>query len=77
MAARQGRARHRLGVFIFILIAGATSHLLGYFMLAAAAIPAGDAAIVLRSKGPKAAAYGIHGATAVVMLIISLLLLAA
>lgn len=64
------------GVFIFILIA-ATSHLLGYFMLAATAIPVGDAAIVLRSKGPKAAVYGIHGATAVVMLIISLLLLAA
>ncbi len=29
-----------------------------------------------RSNGPKAAAYGIHGATAVVMLAISVLLLA-
>jgi hypothetical protein len=32
---------------------------------------------VLRSKGPKAAAYGIHGATAAVMLAISVLLLVA
>jgi len=65
------------GLFIFILMAGATSHLLGCFMLAATAIPVGDAVIVLRSNGPKAAVYAIHGATAVVMLIISVLLLAA
>jgi hypothetical protein len=42
-------------------------------MLAAA----GNALIVLRSNGPKAAVYGIHGATAVVMLAISVLLLVA
>jgi hypothetical protein len=65
------------GIFTFILLAGATPHLLGWFMLAAAGIPAGDALIVLRSNGPKAAAYGIHGATAMVMLVISALLLVA
>jgi hypothetical protein len=65
------------GLFIFILLAGATPHLLGWFMLAAAGIPVGDALIVLRSNGPKAAVYGIHGATAVVMLAISVLLLVA
>src|SRR5687768_6478109 len=64
------------GLFVFILLAAATPQLLGWFMLAAAGIPAGDALIVLRSKGPKAAAYGIHGATAAVMLVISALLLA-
>jgi hypothetical protein len=64
------------GLFTFILLAGATPHLLGWFMLAAAGIPVGDALIVLRSNGPKAAAYGIHGATAVVMLVISVLLFA-
>ncbi|MFY1670400.1 DUF4267 domain-containing protein [Plantactinospora sp. WMMB334] len=63
------------GLFIFILLAGATPDLLGWFMLAATGIPVGDALIVLRSNGPKAAAYGIHGATAVVMLVISVLLL--
>ncbi|MFJ2034283.1 DUF4267 domain-containing protein [Streptosporangium sp. NPDC087985] len=65
------------GLFIFILLAGGTTHLLGWFMLAASAIPVGDAVIVLRSNGPKAAVYGIHGATAVVMLAISALLLIA
>lgn len=65
------------GLFVFVLLAGATPHLLGWFMLAATGIPVGDALIVLRSNGPKATAYGVHGATAVVMLAISLLLLVA
>ncbi|MEH1165267.1 DUF4267 domain-containing protein [Micromonospora sp. CPCC 205539] len=65
------------GLFILILLAGATPHLLGWFMLAATGIPVGDALIVLRSNGPKAAVYGIHGATALVMLVISVLLLVA
>ncbi|MEU0567282.1 DUF4267 domain-containing protein [Nonomuraea sp. NPDC005983] len=65
------------GLFIFILLADGTTSLLGWFMLAASAIPVGDAVIVLRSNGPKAAVYGIHGATAVVMLTISALLLIA
>ncbi len=65
------------GLFILIVLVGGTTHLLGWFMLAASAIPVGDAVIVLRSNGPKAAVYGIHGATAVVMLAISALLLIA
>lgn len=65
------------GLFVFVLLAGATPHLLGWFMLAATGIPVGDALIVLRSNGPKATAYGVHGATAVVMLAISVLLLVA
>ncbi|MBQ0902716.1 DUF4267 domain-containing protein [Micromonospora sp. U21] len=65
------------GLFILILLAGATPHLLGWFMLAATGIPVGDALIVLRSNGPKSAVYGIHGATAAVMLAISVLLLVA
>jgi len=65
------------GVFVFILLVAATPQVLGWFMLAASGIPVGDALIVLRSNGPKAAAYGIHGATAVVMLVISVLLLVA
>ncbi|MEV0300767.1 DUF4267 domain-containing protein [Streptomyces prasinus] len=63
------------GLFVFVLLVGGSSHLLGWFMLAATVIPVGDALIVLRSNGPKAAAYGIHGATAAVMLVISVLLL--
>jgi hypothetical protein len=44
-------------------------------MLAATAIPVGDALIVRRSGGPKSAVYGVHGGTAAVMLVISVLLL--
>ncbi|MCO1614462.1 DUF4267 domain-containing protein [Micromonospora tulbaghiae] len=65
------------GVFILILLVGATPHLLGWFMLAATGIPVGDALIVRRSNGPATAVYGVHGATALVMLVISALLLAA
>jgi hypothetical protein len=63
------------GLFIAILIAYGAAHLLGWFMLAASIIPIGDAAIVLRHGGSRAAAFGWHGSTAVVMLIISGLLL--
>ncbi len=65
------------GVFIFIVLAAATPQVLGWFMLAAAGIPAGDALVVWRSHGPRAVVYGVHGATAVVMLAISVLLLVA
>ncbi|MFY1574656.1 DUF4267 domain-containing protein [Verrucosispora sp. WMMD703] len=65
------------GIFILVVVVGGTTHLLGGLMLAATLIPIGDALIVLRSGGPKAAVYGIHGATAVVMLAISVLLLIA
>jgi hypothetical protein len=63
------------GVFTAILILNQSAHLLGWFMLAATIIPFADAAIVLRHGGTKAAAFGIHGATAGIMLIISGLLL--
>jgi hypothetical protein len=63
------------GLFVAILLADGSAHLLGWFMLAGALIPVGDTIIVLRGDGPKAIAYGIHAATAVVMLVISLLLL--
>ncbi|MFF4013937.1 DUF4267 domain-containing protein [Streptomyces sp. NPDC001843] len=65
------------GLFVFVLIAGATAHLLGWFMLAMTVIPVGDMVIVLRSKGPRATAYGVHGATAAVILVVSVLLLIA
>jgi hypothetical protein len=46
-------------------------------MPAATGISVADALIVLRSNGPEAAVYGIHWATPVVMLAISVLLLLA
>jgi len=49
-------------------------HVLDRFELAASTIPIGDAIIVLRSNGPKATAYGVHGATAAVLLATAALL---
>lgn len=65
------------GLFILILLTNGAPNLLGRFMLAACIIPLGDAIIVLRSGGTRAAAFGIHGATAVVMLVISTVLISA
>jgi hypothetical protein len=56
------------GLFIWILLANRVPHLLGAFLIAASVIPIGDAVIVLRSGGTRAAAYGIHGATAAIIL---------
>ncbi len=65
------------GIFIFILLANRAPHLLGAFMAAASIIPMGDAVISLRSGGSRATAFGIHGATAAVMLAASAALLMA
>jgi len=63
------------GLFTAILMFNRSAHLLGWFILAATIIPLTDAAIVLRHGGTKAVAFGIHGATAVVMIVASGLLL--
>jgi hypothetical protein len=62
------------GVVALILLAAGMPHVLGGFMLAASIIPVGDAIIVLRRGGPKATAYGVHAATAAVMLATAALL---
>jgi hypothetical protein len=65
------------GIFLGILLFNRTPHLLGAFMAAASLIPVGDAVIVLRSGGTRAAAFGIHGVTAAVMLAAGVTLLMA
>ena len=57
-----------------LLAARMMPHVLGWFELAASTIPSGGAIIVLRSNGPKATVYGVHGATAVVLLATAALL---
>ncbi len=59
------------GFFTILLLAQGQRLLLGEFILAATFVPFGDALIVLRSGGTKAAAFGIHGATAIVMIAIA------
>ena len=63
------------GLFVFILMAAGATHLLGSVILAATIIPLADATIVLGNGGSKSIALGVHGLTAVVMLMTSALLL--
>ncbi|MDG4666797.1 DUF4267 domain-containing protein [Mycobacterium sp. 236(2023)] len=63
------------GLFLFILIAAGAHQLLGWLILAATIIPIADAVIVLSNGGARLIALGIHGGTAVVMLITAALLL--
>jgi hypothetical protein len=63
------------GLFIAILMAYGSAHVLGWFMLAATLIPVADAVIVLYQGGSRTVAFGVHGGTAVAMIIISGLLL--
>jgi Domain of unknown function (DUF4267) len=62
------------GLIAVILLTAQMPHVLGWFELAASTIPIGDALIVRRHGGPKATAYGVHGATAVVLLATAALL---
>jgi len=63
------------GLFVAMLIAFGSAHALGWFMLIAAIIPLSDAVIVLHQGGSRTVAFGVHGGTAVAILIISGLLL--
>jgi hypothetical protein len=65
------------GLLVFVVMAAGATHLLGWIILAATIIPLADTAIVLANGGAKSIALGVHGATAVVMLVTSALLLAA
>jgi hypothetical protein len=64
------------GVLGLVLIAFAGAHAAAWFMLVVALNPLGDTLIVLRNGGTKAVAFGIHFATAMVVLISAALLFA-
>jgi hypothetical protein len=65
------------GILGLALLAFAGAHAEAWFMLVVALIPLGDTVIVLRNGGTKATAFGIHFATAVIVLISAALLFAA
>jgi Domain of unknown function (DUF4267) len=64
------------GVVTLVLLFTASHHVLAWFLLATAVLPLADMLIVLRHGGSKAVAFGIHFATALVMLLDVALLLA-
>ena len=63
------------GLIVAVLMIAGPTHLVGWAILAATVIPLADAAIVLRDGGSKSIAWGVHGATAAVMLATTALLL--
>ncbi|WP_016699588.1 DUF4267 domain-containing protein [Actinoalloteichus spitiensis] len=65
------------GVVACALLLTAPTTTLGWAVAAFSIVPAGDAVTVLRSDGRRSAAYGIHGATAVLMLVSAGFLLSA
>jgi hypothetical protein len=64
------------GLVGLALLAFAGAHAEAWFLLVAAVAPVGDCLIVLRNGGPKATAFGVHLATAVVMVVNAALLFA-
>lgn len=64
------------GILGLALLAFADAGAAGWYMLVVALAPLGDTLIVLRHGGTKATAFGIHFATAVVVLISAGLLFA-
>lgn len=63
-----------MATVIAILLINGAPRLLGWQMLVLALIPVADGTIVLRSGGPRVIAYGVHWATAAVMIIVATLL---
>jgi hypothetical protein len=64
------------GILGLALLAFVGAHAEAWFMLVVTLAPVGDTFIVLRNGGTKAVAFGIHAATAVIMLISAALLFA-
>lgn len=64
------------GLLGLALIAFSNTHAVGWYMLVVAIGPLGDTLIVLRHGGTKAVAFGIHFATAIVVLISAALMFA-
>jgi len=64
-----------VAIVITILLINGAPRLLGSLMLAIALIPIADGTIVLHSGGRKTIAFGVHWATAAIMLIVAALLI--
>ena len=56
------------GLFIGLLLWHGDHQLVGWFMLVATLIPIADGLIVLRHRGPRLTAFGVHWGTALFML---------
>jgi Domain of unknown function (DUF4267) len=64
-----------IGIAIAALLIAGGHQQLAYLMLTAALIPIADGTVVLRARGPKAIAYGVHWTTATLILVAAVLLI--
>ncbi|MEL7977790.1 DUF4267 domain-containing protein [Isoptericola sp. F-RaC21] len=65
------------GILLLVVLIGGSPQLLGAAMIAAAVMPVCDAVTVARAGGPRSTVYGVHAATAAVMVVVGLVLLVA
>jgi len=65
------------GLFVILLMTNGSPRLLGEFLLVASLIAMGDAAAVLRSGGSRSTAFGIHGLTALFLIVVGASLIGA
>ena len=65
------------GLLLLLVLVGGTPQLLGAAMIVAAVMPICDAVTVAHAGGPRATVYGVHAATATVMVAVGLVLLVA
>ena len=63
------------GLVLLVPLAMGQFQLVGWLMLVASITPFGDASTILRYRGRKSVAYGVHAATALVVVIGGVLLL--
>jgi hypothetical protein len=64
-----------IGIAIAALLIDGAHQQLAYLMLTTALIPIADGTVVLRASGPKTIAYGVHWATATLILAAAVLLI--
>ncbi|WP_291413971.1 DUF4267 domain-containing protein [Actinophytocola sp.] len=64
-----------IGLLTLTMLVVASPTTLAWFVLVTALIPAGDMLVVLRYRGSKPLAYGMHGGTAAALVVTSALLL--
>lgn len=63
------------GLVVLALVAWGEARVLGLVLLILAIIPLGDMSVILAARGSKGTAFGVHGATAALMVAAAVLLL--
>ena len=63
------------GLIVLASMAFAGPRVLGMAMLIEALIPLGDMSVIIAGKGSRTTAFGVHGVTAVLMIVASVVLL--